>query len=57
MFDQVEVPKIPKVCDQIIDKALAKSPKGRFKTAGEMAKIIKLVSSKMDELKRKRAHQ
>ncbi len=50
-------PKIPKVCDQIIDKALAKSPKDRFKTAGEMAKIIKLVSSKMDELKRKRAHQ
>ena len=49
--------KIPKVCDQIIDKALAKSPKDRFKTAGEMAKIIKLFSSKMDELKRKRAHQ
>jgi len=50
-------PKIPKVCDQIIDKALAKSPKDRFKSAGEMAKIIKLFSLKMDELKRKRAHQ
>jgi len=49
-------PKIPKICDQIIDKALAKSPKDRFKTAGEMAKVIKLFSSKMDELKRKRAH-
>ena len=50
-------PKIPKICDQIIDRALAKSPKDRFKTAGELAKIIKLFSSKMDELKRKRASQ
>jgi serine/threonine-protein kinase len=43
-------PRIPKVCEKIVDKALAKNPKTRFKTAGEMAQYIKLLASKVDQL-------
>ncbi|MBN2125330.1 MAG: protein kinase [Deltaproteobacteria bacterium] len=48
-------PKIPKVCEQIIDKALAKNPDGRFKTAGELEKYVRLLSSKIDQLRRKKS--
>ncbi|MBW2609762.1 MAG: CHASE2 domain-containing protein [Deltaproteobacteria bacterium] len=48
-------PKIPKVCEQIIDKALEKYPDKRFKTAGDMSKVIRLLSSKIDQLRRERA--
>jgi eukaryotic-like serine/threonine-protein kinase len=42
--------KIPRVCEQIIDKALEKDPKRRFRSAGEMSRYLKLVASKMDHL-------
>lgn len=48
-------PKVPKICAQIIDRALAKNPEQRFKTAGEMAKYVKALASKMDDLIRKRS--
>lgn len=47
-------PKIPRACEQIIDRALAKNPKERFGTAGEMAKIISLFVSKVDQLRKSR---
>jgi len=46
-------PKIPKISEQIIDKALAKNPDHRFKSAGGMAKVINLLASKIDQLRRK----
>jgi eukaryotic-like serine/threonine-protein kinase len=46
-------PKIPQVCEQIIDKALEKSPKERFKTAGQMARVLKLLAFKIDQRHRK----
>jgi serine/threonine-protein kinase len=42
--------KIPKVCEQILDKALAKDPAKRFRTAGEMAHIVRILGEKMDQL-------
>ena len=50
-------PKIPKACEQIIDKALAKKPEERFGNAGEMAKIVRLVASKVDQLIKKRPNK
>jgi hypothetical protein len=49
--------KIPKACEQIIDKAMAKNPDHRFMGAGEMAKVIRVLASKIDELMQKRATQ
>ena len=46
-------PRIPKVCEQLVDKALAKNPNHRFTSAGEMCKLTRLVISKMDQLRRK----
>ncbi len=46
-------PKIPQVCEKIIDKALAKNPNKRFKTAGEMGQFLKLLASKLDQLMKK----
>lgn len=48
-------PQIPKVCDQILDKTLAKDPKERLRSAGEMARVIRLLAAKIDELRKKRA--
>ncbi|MBN1849953.1 MAG: protein kinase [Deltaproteobacteria bacterium] len=48
-------PKVPKICEQIIDKAMAKNPDNRFKSAEDMARIIRLLSTKIDELREKRA--
>ena len=48
-------PKIPKVCEQILDKALDKDPARRFRNAGDMAKVIHILGEKIDEWKRKRA--
>ncbi|MBN2418517.1 MAG: protein kinase [Deltaproteobacteria bacterium] len=42
--------KVPKVCEQILDKALTKDPAKRFRTAGEMAHIIRILGEKMDQL-------
>lgn len=47
-------PRIPRVCEQIIDKALAKNPKERFKNAGEMAKYLRLIGLKIDQLSKKK---
>ncbi len=46
--------KIPKVCEQILDKALSKDPAKRFKSAGDMAHIIRALGEKIDELKKKK---
>lgn len=48
-------PKIPRICEQILDKALAKNPDERFRRAGEMSKYLRLLASKMDEVSKKRA--
>ena len=48
-------PKIPQICDQILDKALAKKPSDRFKSAAEMERVIRLLASRIDSLKKKRA--
>jgi len=45
-------PKIPKICEKILNKALAKNPAKRFNTAGEFAKIVKALGSKIDQLKK-----
>jgi CHASE2 domain-containing sensor protein/tRNA A-37 threonylcarbamoyl transferase component Bud32 len=48
-------PKIPKICDQILDRALAKKPSDRFKSAAEMERVIRLLASRIDSFKKKRA--
>jgi len=45
---------IPKACEQIIDKALAKNPRDRFKTAGQMARYLTMLRDKIDEITKKR---
>ena len=50
-------PKIPKICDQILDKALAKKPSDRFKSAAEMERVIRLLASRIDSFKKKRAEK
>ena len=47
-------PKIPGVCVQILDKALAKNPEKRFRSAGDMAKVVSALGQKLDELRRKK---
>ncbi|MBW1723067.1 MAG: protein kinase [Deltaproteobacteria bacterium] len=47
-------PRIPRVCDQILDRALAKDPKERFSGAGEMAKYLRLILARIDQLSRKK---
>lgn len=47
-------PKVPRPCEQVIDKALAKDPKQRFKSAGEFGKYLRLLISKIDQLRASR---
>jgi eukaryotic-like serine/threonine-protein kinase len=42
-------PRLPRACDQIIGKALVKGREGRFATAGDMAKYLKIMLSKVDQ--------
>jgi CHASE2 domain-containing sensor protein/tRNA A-37 threonylcarbamoyl transferase component Bud32 len=42
-------PSLPRAVEQIIDKALAKNPEHRFKSADEMAKYLILLRNKIDE--------
>jgi len=42
-------PKIPVACEQIVDKALAKNLDERFQTAGQMAKLLRLLALKVDQ--------
>ena len=44
-------PRVPKVCEQLVDKALAKNPKDRFSSAGEFCKLARMVVSKMDQMR------
>jgi len=50
-------PRIPKICDQILNKALAKKPSDRFKSAAEMERVIRLLTSRIDLFKKKRAEK
>jgi serine/threonine-protein kinase len=46
-------PKVPKPCEQILDKALAKDPEKRFQTAGDFTKYVKLIIQKIDRIRSK----
>ncbi len=46
-------PRVPKACEQIIDKALAKSPADRFKSARDMKRYIRLLMMRLKEIKEK----
>jgi CHASE2 domain-containing sensor protein/tRNA A-37 threonylcarbamoyl transferase component Bud32 len=46
-------PKIPVACEQIMDKALAKNPNDRFRTAGQMAKVLRLLTLKIEQRQRR----
>ncbi|MBN1103970.1 MAG: CHASE2 domain-containing protein [Deltaproteobacteria bacterium] len=43
-------PKVPKPCEQIIDRALAKEPEHRFQSAGELSKYVNAVAVKIEQL-------
>ncbi|MBN1626908.1 MAG: protein kinase [Deltaproteobacteria bacterium] len=43
--------KLPAVCEQILDKALAKDPNKRFRTAGEMARVINALGQRIDQIR------
>jgi eukaryotic-like serine/threonine-protein kinase len=47
-------PKIPKVCEQIINKALDKNPDNRFQSGMEMAVYLRAVIKKIDEARQRR---
>jgi serine/threonine-protein kinase len=42
--------RIPKACEQIIDRAMAKDPEDRFSTAGEMGKYLNILVSKLERV-------
>jgi len=44
-------PKIPGICEQILDKALAKDPNKRFRNAGEMARVINSLAQRIDQMR------
>jgi len=46
--------RIPVACEQIMDKALAKNLDERFKTAGQMEKLLRLLALKVDQKQKKR---
>ena len=46
--------KIPKICEMVIDKTLAKSPDKRFQNAAHMARSLKSILTKIDKLQPKR---
>jgi eukaryotic-like serine/threonine-protein kinase len=43
-------PKVPKPCEQIIDRALAKEPEQRFQSAGELSKYVNAVAARIEQL-------
>jgi CHASE2 domain-containing sensor protein/tRNA A-37 threonylcarbamoyl transferase component Bud32 len=43
-------PRVPKPVEQILDKTLRKKPEERFQNAGELAKYLRILIAKMDEL-------
>jgi serine/threonine-protein kinase len=44
-------PKVPKPCEQIINKALAKDPDQRFQKAADFARYVKAMIAKIDEVR------
>jgi hypothetical protein len=40
-----------------MDKALAKNPKERFQSAAEFARFLRMLASKIDEIRRKKEGQ
>ncbi len=47
-------PKVPRVCEQIINKALDKNPDKRFQSGMEMAVYLRAVIKKIDEARQRR---
>jgi serine/threonine-protein kinase len=47
--------KVPRACEQIVDKALAKHPDQRFSSASEIGRLARLIISKMDQLKQQQS--
>lgn len=43
-------PKIPRSCEQIIDRALSKEPAQRFHSAGELSRYLNAVAAKIEQL-------
>ena len=50
-------PRIPVACEQIMDKALAKTLDDRFQTAGQMAKLLRLLALKVDQKQKRRVEE
>ena len=48
-------PRIPLACEQIMEKALAKNLEDRFQSAGQMAKLLRLLALKVDQKQKKTA--
>jgi CHASE2 domain-containing sensor protein len=48
-------PKIPKVCEQILNKAMAKDPNKRFGSAGEFSRVTNALGLKIDQIRRRRS--
>lgn len=46
-------PKLPKVSEQVLDKALEKDPKDRFEDGAEFAKYLTVMIRKIDEMMKK----
>jgi eukaryotic-like serine/threonine-protein kinase len=44
-------PKIPQICEQILDKALAKDPAKRFRSAAEMSRVINSLGQRIDQIR------
>ena len=50
-------PNLPKPVEQILDRALAKEPDQRFPTCADFAKYLRVLISKMDQVKSKVSNQ
>lgn len=44
-------PKIPRPCEQIIDKALNKDPRQRFQSGGDLAKYIRVILDRIEQIR------
>jgi serine/threonine-protein kinase len=44
-------PRVPRPCEQIIDKAMAKDPDKRFQKASDFARYLKMIINRIDELR------